>query len=1411
MAMTQEASTREHETHMTGEAWAAFIAAELKSTCKAYLEKPAFLLGHSRTEKQTAADYAGRELLELVQNAADAASEVGGSGRVLIEVTEDALYVANTGQPFRKGGVASLMTAHTSDKPTRAARMIGAKGLGFRAILNWTEAPIISSGALELGFSRAHARTLVASLATQNAEIAANFSRENLNLPPLLVFPATGTELDSLDELRTQAVLRYARKLREDGYDTVIAAPLDNAKVIKRAKEQATQFQSSFLLFVRALDEIRIRLPDCEEKKWSKDVKDNGDVSLLLETGSAASTQDWIVRQKVGAIGQGENGREFELAIAIRSGEKNSPGKLHSFFPTSLPLPFAGLFHATLELNSSRKTINENSQHNLEVLQALGRLHAEMLSELRKSGRITEPLDWLIAHQEFPDALKPVAEAAWLRASDLPIVRCMDRAWRKPGNARIGPAKYAEYLPARLFSQLASVSSVNAETLLRDELRVPMVNTKDIVDILRGAELSFSERAKAIVGIAKAFPEDQHDRRLLIDIKGKEMSSTATAFPPPSDEAKRHGLPEWANARFIHPELWSGLLAEASGNVVRDKIHSLKGYRVVEYSAEAVIAALRSRATDLLKKKRSNPDQLQASLLATVYALHDRSRNTPQGVFRVRCKDGEWRDISTVHLSEHYGNVGRITAALYPGQPELLIGTPRENGFGKEPADLVDFLIWLGINPWPRKTSESLPVKWRQLVIDAVPENFQVTDGNTTRELRRSDLSWGYTVNATYDTVSGLGRILSDASTDAILAWLALDPRLDPLTPIPAFNVRLEARENGMSKFRAYQGSLPNTVQLDIQTCAWLDCQDGLRYAPRDAMIEPGVLSALFQVPRTPLATSELEFGLDKAHWRRGLERAGVVRNLDDLPELQVYRLLSSLPSRQIKPEAGSRLLLQILEQETFDPELGGADGATFRAEGQLPIQLAGRRVWAEREGVYYAQRDDFPSVAKSHLRLLDLPSRRNAKQVMARFGVPTLQKDALNLRVCSVDEVVEGDSITLRSRFDLSKPYITALRKALSPDGTHLRRLEALQLKVVSRAEMELLINGDKIVEELDPWRHSLNGDTLIITVDATRSFEEMMDLGCHAVADGLAELFELQSGGDFVPFMASSTDVLRRAHLQRALPSFSEEELASLIGGVDHTFVSPFAPDVDSETLANGPAAAANKSPGGQASASSDSGHKGSVPGTNLVGAGAGRSEVELTVQQRQPHNNTSAQRASFPRRTLRVAGPTGHVPSQNGADPSRAADAEHWTAAFERANGRWPQLVAHLQGTRAFGCDYLSFEREEDRVAFLEDPRRIDLVIRFIETKSGSVKFSDNEWLAANSLTERYFIYRISFTEGGRDQAQLTVVSNPSARIEAIRTERELLVDKVNGREEFDLVAAEPVTEEQPLAHSASEKQT
>jgi hypothetical protein len=182
-----------------------------------FLAKPKLLLGHVRSERQTADDYAGRELLELVQNAADAATEAGGRGRVRIEVGPAGLVVANTGQPFRTGGIESLMTPNASDKPGRKVALIGAKGLGFRSLLNWSQEPVISSGDLEVGFSRAHAEAAVEELARQSAAIAAIRDAEDEPPVPVLAFPAFGEALHALSPRDARSLLTRARDLRAGG------------------------------------------------------------------------------------------------------------------------------------------------------------------------------------------------------------------------------------------------------------------------------------------------------------------------------------------------------------------------------------------------------------------------------------------------------------------------------------------------------------------------------------------------------------------------------------------------------------------------------------------------------------------------------------------------------------------------------------------------------------------------------------------------------------------------------------------------------------------------------------------------------------------------------------------------------------------------------------------------------------------------------------------------------------------------------------------------------------------------------------------------------------------------------------------------------------------------------------------
>jgi hypothetical protein len=196
--------------------WHKYIQAELDAGEAAYAAKPAFLVRDFNDERQTRDDYAGRELLELIQNAADAASEVGGAGRVLIEVRKSGMFVANTGQAFRPSGVTSLMTAHLSDKPQRKKGLIGSKGLGFRAILNWSREPLISSGALEIAFSQTHAHKQVHSLTHKHRAIGRFLQTRQMQPAPVLPFPLFGDHFDDLDKDGLER-LAYCRQLRSLG------------------------------------------------------------------------------------------------------------------------------------------------------------------------------------------------------------------------------------------------------------------------------------------------------------------------------------------------------------------------------------------------------------------------------------------------------------------------------------------------------------------------------------------------------------------------------------------------------------------------------------------------------------------------------------------------------------------------------------------------------------------------------------------------------------------------------------------------------------------------------------------------------------------------------------------------------------------------------------------------------------------------------------------------------------------------------------------------------------------------------------------------------------------------------------------------------------------------------------------
>lgn len=106
----------------------------------AYRVSPGDIREHAGIEETVlAGGYGYRQVLELVQNGADAILEANEQlernqqpARIEVVLREQHLYVANTGAPLSEEGVVAFLQSHSSPK---RGNQIGRFGLGFKSLL----------------------------------------------------------------------------------------------------------------------------------------------------------------------------------------------------------------------------------------------------------------------------------------------------------------------------------------------------------------------------------------------------------------------------------------------------------------------------------------------------------------------------------------------------------------------------------------------------------------------------------------------------------------------------------------------------------------------------------------------------------------------------------------------------------------------------------------------------------------------------------------------------------------------------------------------------------------------------------------------------------------------------------------------------------------------------------------------------------------------------------------------------------------------------------------------------------------------------------------------------------------------------------------------------------------------------
>ncbi|MBX6390399.1 MAG: molecular chaperone Hsp90 [Frankia sp.] len=191
--------------------------------------------------------YRDRLVVELLQNAVDAAVAAGVPGRVRLVLAGRQLEVANTGAPLTADGVEALSTLRASAKRDTSA--IGRFGAGFAAVLAVSDDPSIVSrparGAAPVGVSWSKARTVAAVHEIGAAGLRAELARRGGAVPVLRLPFAEPAPLPP-----------------PAGYDTVVRLPLRDADAVATARQLLTDFDPTLLLVLPGLAEVVLDIDD---------------------------------------------------------------------------------------------------------------------------------------------------------------------------------------------------------------------------------------------------------------------------------------------------------------------------------------------------------------------------------------------------------------------------------------------------------------------------------------------------------------------------------------------------------------------------------------------------------------------------------------------------------------------------------------------------------------------------------------------------------------------------------------------------------------------------------------------------------------------------------------------------------------------------------------------------------------------------------------------------------------------------------------------------------------------------------------------------------------------------------------------------------------------------------------------
>ncbi|MGW6200071.1 sacsin N-terminal ATP-binding-like domain-containing protein [Kribbella sp. NPDC055110] len=476
--------------------------------------------------------YVDRLVIELAQNAADAATRAGTPGRVLYEFRENTLVVANTGAPLDAEGVESLATLRASAKresprdlpPPDApssdggtstggdggpgggdgaadggadggaggalgggmGSSVGRFGVGFSAVLAVTDEPVVLSRTGGVRFSKADTAAAIADLG--KASLDTELRRRDGQVPVLRLPFATEGEPPA-------------------GYDTAVILPLRDEAAADLVRRLLAEADDALLLALPGLERIEIETDDTHRilenaaDRWhihraAGTFTTTEREHLLADRPTEERTRPtWSVVWALPRTQPAQSPTDLPSPTApalpptpatLPSAPPPAlPGVIHAPTPTDEPFSLPALLLATFPLDSTRRHVAKGPLTDRLVREAAP-AYGELLRERAAAGDDVLPL--------IPTGLAAGALDRMLRDEilrvlpSIPILPALDGTTLRPNEAVVvdGADEPFNEVLAPLVPGL--IHARREDRLALDALRVRRLDLAEVVDQLGGEE-----------------------------------------------------------------------------------------------------------------------------------------------------------------------------------------------------------------------------------------------------------------------------------------------------------------------------------------------------------------------------------------------------------------------------------------------------------------------------------------------------------------------------------------------------------------------------------------------------------------------------------------------------------------------------------------------------------------------------------------------------------------------------------------------------------------------------------------------------------------------------------------------------------------------------------------------------------